>query len=335
MRILDLSCICVVLAALAMPSRAAVDGRFDQTLQVSAHVKVDVATETGDISIRAGETGTVEIHARLHGNNEGATDQDLESRIRAIAANPPIVRRGDGSVQIGHFSSQNLARNISISYEIVVPADAQLRSETGSGDQTLDGVQGPVDATSGTGNLHVSHIGGDATVDAGSGDIDLRDIRGKVHAKTGTGSIQAAIIGSRSRSHGTVAHVLNTSEGEAITFILASASGQDIEILTGSGDVQVEDFIGGLQITAGSGSIRVSGNPTSDWHVYTGSGTVRVQLPQSANLSLEAHTSSGTIEAQTSISIQGDRSSRDLRGQVGKGGPTVDLKTASGNIEIE
>lgn len=334
MRILDLRYFWIVFAAVAIPCQAAVDGRFDQTLQVSAHVKVDVATESGDISIRAGETGKMEIHARLHGN-EGAADQDLESRIRAIAANPPIVRRGDGSVQIGHFGSQNLARNISISYEIVVPADAQLRSETGSGDQTLDGVQGPVDATSGTGNLHVSHIGGDVAVDAGSGNIDLRDIRGKVHAKTGTGSIQAAIIGSRSRSRGTVARVLDVSAGEPITFVLMAAGGSDIEILTGSGDVQVEDFVGGLQITAGSGSIRVSGNPTSDWHVDTGSGTVRVQLPPSANLSLQAHTSSGTIEAQTPISIQGDRSSRDLRGQIGKGGPTVDLKTASGDIEIE
>jgi len=329
MRILHLSCICVVLA---LPLRAAVDGRFDQVLQVPAHVKVDVITDSGDISIHSGEVGKLEIHARLHGN-EDASDPDLESRIRTIAANPPILRQGDGSVQIGHFASRNLTRNISMSYEIVVPVDAQLRSETGSGDQTVDGVKGPIEVTSGTGNLHVSHITGDTTLETGSGDIDLRDIRGKVHAKTGTGAIRAASIGNR-RSRSTVARVIDTSSSDPITFVLTSLS-PDLDILTGSGDVEVDDFTGALQLTTGSGSIRISGVPTSDWHVDTGTGTVRVQLPQSPNNDLQAHTSSGNIETQIPISTQGDQSAHDLHGRIGKGGPTVDIKTASGNIEIE
>jgi DUF4097 and DUF4098 domain-containing protein YvlB len=108
-----------------------------------------------------------------------------------------------------------------------------------------------------------------------------------------------------------------------------------MEIITGSGDVNVENLEGGLQVTTGSGNIRASGKPASDWRLDTGTGAVRVQFAEDANLALIAHTSSGTIEGNDSITVQGTRSPHELRGRLGKGGPTVDLKTASGNIEIQ
>src|SRR5277367_1093232 len=175
----------LILGALAfVPERLhAADGRFDRTLSVSIPFTLDIIADAGNISLRAGDPGKIEIHARLH-NIDDSEDNDTETRIHAIELNPPIDRDSKGhSVRIGHVADPNLVRNVSITYEIVVPAETQLRSETGTGDQTIEGIEGPVQATSGSGKLHVWHIGRDANVDTGSGDIDLRDVRGRVHAK--------------------------------------------------------------------------------------------------------------------------------------------------------
>jgi hypothetical protein len=49
-------------------------------------------------------------------------------------------------------------RNISISYELVVPADTRLRSRTGSGNQNAVGLRGSVDLQTGSGNVVFSNI---------------------------------------------------------------------------------------------------------------------------------------------------------------------------------
>jgi hypothetical protein len=334
-RAVDLLFLAAVAALAALPMHAA-DGRFDRTLPVSSPLKVDVVTDSGDISVRAGEPGKIEIHARLHSIDD-SQDNDTEARIRTIELSPPVARDAGGhSVRIGHFSTPDSAQNVSITYEIVVPADTQLRSETGSGDQTVEGIEGPVDAASGSGKLHVWHIGKDAHIDTGSGDIDLRDVHGKVRAKSGTGTIYASeVVGDLTPSPRLgFAQLFSARSGKPLAVNLSSPNGADMEIITGSGDVQVENLEGGLQVTTGSGDIRASGKPVSDWRLDTGTGAVRVEFPIDANLALVAHTASGTIEGNDSITQQGTRNPHELRGQIGKGGPIVDLKTASGSIEI-
>jgi hypothetical protein len=327
----------IVISAMfvAAPSYAA-DGRFDQTLPVSIPFKLDLVTDAGDISLRAGDPGKIEIHARLHSIDDSG-DDDVATRIHAIELNPPIVRDARGhSVRIGHLADPDETRNISISYEIVVPSETQLRSETGVGDQAIEGVQGPVDVTSGSGKLHVWHIGKDVHISAGSGDIDVHDVHGNVQAKAGTGSVYASdIVSAQISSHvSSPVQVTDSKTGQPITVQLTMGT-VGLEIITGSGDVDVENLQGELRVTSGSGNIRASGNPASDWHLDTGTGTVRVQFPADANLALIAHTSSGTIESNDAVSVQGKKSPHELRGQIGKGGPTVDVKTASGNIEIK
>lgn len=64
-----------------------------------------------------------------------------------------------------------------------------------------------------------------------------------------------------------------------------------MEIITGSGDVDVENLEGGLQVTSGSGNIGTSGKAVSDWQADTGAGMVRVIFPADSNLALIAHPS--------------------------------------------
>lgn len=163
--VLALSVVTVVCLLSAFASAA--DGSFERTLQVTGPVNLQVETGSGNIEVRTGGANQVQITGRIKindwfGGNNG------EEKVKRLEANPPIQQSGN-DVRIGHIDDPELRRNISISYEVVVPADTQLRSHTGSGNQTVGGIHGPAEVGSGSGGLKISDIGGSVRADAGSG----------------------------------------------------------------------------------------------------------------------------------------------------------------------
>src|SRR6202162_3447042 len=133
-------------AMAARPALASDDGHFDRTLTVTGAVDLDVQTGSGEITVRTGDSSKVEIHAKIHGSGWG----DVEQHIHEIENNPPIEQSGN-TIRIGHIENHEWKRNISISYELIVPTQTKLRSESGSGDQRADGISGPADMNSGSG----------------------------------------------------------------------------------------------------------------------------------------------------------------------------------------
>lgn len=316
--VLSILAIAAVLAT--FPAFASTEGHFDRALTVTGPVDLDVQTGSGSIAVHAGSSDKVEIHGKIHAN--GWTHGDVDARIHGIETNPPIEQNGN-TIRIGHLTDRDLLRNISISYELVVPAQTKLHSESGSGDQTVDGIDGPADATSGSGGLRFSNIGGEVRARTGSGDIELNSTRANTHASTGSGSIRALGI----------AGGLNASSGSGSIKLEQTAAG-DVEISTGSGSVEVKGVKGAVHVTTGSGSIVAQGEATGEWRLRTGSGDVTVELPAQAAFDVAAQTSSGHIETNHELTVQGTISPRELHGKVRGGGALVDVSTSSGSIRI-
>ncbi|MHB8540101.1 MAG: DUF4097 family beta strand repeat-containing protein [Candidatus Acidiferrales bacterium] len=308
----------------AAPARAAVDGHFDKTLTVNGPVDLDVTTGSGNITVHPGDSGKVEIHATIRANDSWfTTSRDAASRVQYIEQHPPIEQNGN-TITIGHENDREMMRNISISYDITTPPQTHVHSATGSGDQTVQGVAGPVESTTGSGNVRLSSIGGNATARAGSGDVTVFGVKGNVRAASSSGSIHADGVTGGMRA--------STGSGD---IILSQTGAGDVEASSGSGTVEINGVKGAVRVGTGSGNIRAQGTPTGDWRLHTGSGDLTVQLPQQTSFELYAHTSSGRIDSKFPITVQGTISSRDLHGKVGSGGPMVDLRTSSGTIHIE
>lgn len=322
-RVFVVSLILAMMAGVsAAPAFAEQDGRFDRTLSVTGQVDLTIQTGSGNISVRPGDSSKVEVHGVIHANHSWASG-DASARIHDIETNPPIEQSGN-TIRIGHFDDHERERNISISYEVIVPAQTKLHSESGSGDESVDGIAGPVDATSGSGELKMSNIGGEVHARTGSGDVELNAIRGSARASSGSGSIHA--IG--------IAGGLNASSGSGEVKLEQTAAG-DVEISTGSGDVNITGAKGAVSVSTGSGEINAQGAPTGDWKLHTGSGGVTVEFPADAAFELYARTSSGNIETKHEISVQGNLSMHELHGKVGSGGAVrVELRTSSGTIRI-
>lgn len=315
--------IVAVLAMMALNACALADaqGSFDRTLKVSGPVDLDIETGSGSITVRTGGADSVQVHATINARN--SFGMSAEEKVKRLQANPPIDQTGN-TIRIGRISDSDVRQNVSIIYELTVPQQTQLRSHTGSGHQTVDGIRGPLTAQAGSGSLTISNVGGETRCHTGSGSIHLDYIHGAVRAEAGSGSIRANDIAGAFDAH----------TGSGSVELTQSAPG-DVRVDAGSGSIELRNVKGGLRAQTGSGHITASGEPMAAWDVHTGSGGVTLHLPPQASFDLYAHTGSGRISSQRPITMQGSFGRHELRGKVGQGGISVELRTGSGNITID
>src|SRR3712207_7395914 len=78
-----------------------------------------------------------------------------------------MIRRPPRSTLFPYTTLFRSRRNISISYDVTVPATTELTAETGSGDQRIESIGGRVRASAGSGNVVLRNIGAETTVSTG------------------------------------------------------------------------------------------------------------------------------------------------------------------------
>jgi len=279
-------------------------GTFEKTFQVTGPVNLEVQTRSGDIVVRNGPAGSVSIRGKIYVSDHwlfGSRHTDVSD----LEQHPPLRQDGN-NIHIDYVTM----RDISVDYEITVPADTTIRTQTGSGDQTIEGTHGNADLQSGSGDMKLSQISGAIRVQTGSGNVRGREIAGPVRGGAGSGDIELDETGSG-----------------------------DIDLHTGSGNIVVRGIQGAFRAEAGSGDITAEGKHTGDWEIRTGSGNVHVRLPADAAFDANLNTSSGSLDVGPPITmtvqghVQEDRKS--IVGKVRGGGPVLSVRTGSGDIHIE
>jgi DUF4097 and DUF4098 domain-containing protein YvlB len=157
----------------------------------------------------------------------------------------------------------------------------------------------------------------------GSGSVEIDSLQGPVRAESGSGHIRVSKIGNQVN--------LNTGSGG---IELDGAQG-NVTAHTGSGHIKLYNVNGGLDASTGSGGIEAEGSATRDWELHTGSGGIRIKLPQQAGFKVDAHSGSGGVTVNHPLTMQGSVRKNHIEGTVGNGGPTLTLRTGSGGINID
>jgi hypothetical protein len=301
---MKIRCTAVLLGVLLIPAllHARSEGHFDRTLTVAGAVNLDLVTGSGDVVIRAGGTNQVVVHGTVRGNNEWLSSSD--AAVHQVESNPPIQQNGN-SIRIGYNLPDDVKRHISISYEVAVPVNTVVQAHSGSGDVEVTGVRSDVQAHSGSGEIRLRDLGGRVNVQTGSGNIQAQNVTAPFSGQTGSGDIEASLTGAG-----------------------------DVDVHTGSGTIRVKGIRGGVQAHTGSGDVEADGDVTGPWRLHSGSGTVRMALGPSGGFNLDVHTSSGSIHSDLPITVQGSLGGHELKGAVRGGGPSVDVSTSSGDVDI-
>lgn len=153
----------------------------------------------------------------------------------------------------------------------------------------------PVDLQTGSGDIEVADVVGDAQLRTGSGGIEVIGLRdGNLTARTGSGDIDATRIDA----------------GE-------------VELRTGSGEIRVDRLRARtVESRTGSGDIDLSvadGTPPRSIFAHTGSGEVSLLVPDA---SYAVHTDIGAGDEDVQVRQDPDAPHR------------IDVETGSGDVEI-
>ena len=106
----------VVLFASTIVFASTPQGTFEKTLTVSGPVDLEVLTRSGDVTVRAGSSGSVFIRGKIYvGDHWLSGNRDAD--VHEIEQHPPIRQEGN-SIHIDYVNMHN----ISVTYEISVPA---------------------------------------------------------------------------------------------------------------------------------------------------------------------------------------------------------------------
>jgi len=279
-------------------------GGFEKTLTVNGPVDLEVLTRSGDVTVRAGSSGSIFIRGKIYVGDHWLMGS-RQADVHEIEQHPPIRQEGN-SVHIDYVNM----RNISIDYEISVPADTVVRTRSGSGDQIIEGTHGNVDTQTGSGDVKLANLTGEIHLQTGSGNIRARQVSGAVRGGTGSGDVE-----------------------------IEEAAAGNIDLHTGSGNIIARGVQGGFRGETGSGDVTAEGTQNGSWEIHTGSGNVHVRLPSNAAFDADISTSSGTVDVGEPIemTVQGrvGDSHKQIHGKVHGGGPLLRVRTGSGDIHIQ
>ena len=246
-----------------------VRGSFSRTLTVKGPVDISIRTGSGDIQIRTGAVDRVEILGRVSaGRSWDADVADPAERVRRVEAAPPIVQEGN-IIRIGDTQDDRRYNNVSISYELVVPANTQISAKTGSGDQMIGSVDGAIRAETGSGDIRVERTGGSLDAQTGSGDIRAASVGGAVRVQTGSGDVEVSQI-VRGDVH------VQTGSGDVVLNLPPDAA-YSLDASTGSGGISTSQPItvqGRIRRNHIQGTVRGGGNAI---RVRTGSGSIDIR----------------------------------------------------------
>jgi DUF4097 and DUF4098 domain-containing protein YvlB len=97
----------------------------------------------------------------------------------------------------------------------------------------------------------------------------------------------------------------------------------------------LSNVVGGATASSGSGDIDISGDARSGWEAHSGSGTIKFEVPKTANFDVDIRADSGSVKVGRPITIESSYKQSKLKGKVGNGGVLLQASTGSGDIRID
>lgn len=217
---------------------------------------------------------------------------------------------------------------------------------------TIRGVNGEITARAASGNQVVVR----ATKTGRRDDPSSVDIQ---VVEDADGVLVCAVYPARDRdrpnrcARGNAYRMNNERNDVRVDFVVEVPAGVELDAVTVNGEVRASGLSGRVKAVTVNGSIdietagvisattvngsieaRMGTAPTDRIEFTTVNGGIRLVLPRNANADVEIETVNGQIETDFPLTIRGRWGPRSATGQIGSGGPEIELQTVNGSIEL-
>lgn len=209
---------------------------------------------------------------------------------------------------------------------ILVPSGRKLDVNVGVGELEVSRVSADLSLDVAAAHVTVTGTRGRLSIDAGSGGIEVRDVEtDDLTIDTGSGGVTFSNVTGRNCR-------IDTGSGG----ITGDRMNCDlVNIDAGSGGIQIDDVRApSANIETGSGGVRLGlRTAPRDLRVESGSGGVTVSMPEGAGADVDIQTGSGRI--QTDFPLAASRVERNhVRGRIGNGSGRIVIESGSGSVNL-
>jgi DUF4097 and DUF4098 domain-containing protein YvlB len=312
----------------------------------------------GNLSVKGQDGGDVKVTGRKTVRAFSQSDADNADKQSPIT----VERQGDLLYIRAEEPKNSHSLSVSSDLDITIPRGIDVETKGRSGDLTIDDLAGNVMVTSGRGDIRLSNIAKDVTVDSnGRGLIRTTDIKGKVELKGSGGDVQIESVQGQVTLEGEYSGTLefhalakplhmrsrrSDFQMEAVpgnvTLDLSDLKMTDItgpvHFKTDSRDIEATDISNGLDITVNHGDIQLTQTktPLPKMDVHTNNGDLTLAIPEKASFDLDGSTAKGeaTNDFGAPLEAHTEGRSATIRGKQGSG-PELKLSTDRGTLTVK
>ncbi|MGV9773056.1 DUF4097 family beta strand repeat-containing protein [Streptosporangium sp. NPDC003464] len=201
-------------------------GRQEQEVvsyDVTGDLKVlDAHTGSGDIVVTGSDRSGARVTETLHWSGDSGDRPTTEHPVAG------------GTLSLRHKCPKG---NCSVDYRIEIPKGLSVKLDTGSGNLTLRGLEGEVEADTGSGTVEAGTLGSKRfTAETGSGEVEVKFTSAPDHVEVRTGSGGATVR----LPQGSYDVTAEAGAGEKVVQVTDDPSApRTVVVRTGSGDAKV------------------------------------------------------------------------------------------------
>jgi DUF4097 and DUF4098 domain-containing protein YvlB len=295
--------------------------RSTKTVKVGSNGVIDIANISGDITVSrgGGSEATIDIVKTARAAT-AAEAHDMLGQVQVDVAD----RAGRVEIRTQYPQQRNAwmgwgghrGANVSVAFTVKAPAGVMVAAKSLSGNITVSDIKGELSLESMSGSIRVSNAGRISSAKSLSGNIEILDTRaeGSLEASAVSGNVVFRKVRARSIEAGSVSGTITADAVECDRVVLHS-------------------FSGGVEFT---GPFVRGGR----YEMKSHSGDLRITVTGGAGFEVDANSFSGSLRSDLALSNQAsDRSEgrirrRSLRGIFGDGSAVLELTTFSGNVVI-
>jgi hypothetical protein len=311
--LLSLAALCGLASVLAAAGPGP-EGRdeIEKSFQVRPGGLLNFDADVGNVEIITADSDKVRVEYTLE--YKVKTAQEVEELRQKLT-----IEMGQTDVTTNTINENNVKvvvkladdrngthRNkVRLDFRITMPRKFNLDLRTGGSAKAGD-LDGAVKASTFGGSLALGNITGPVKAVSKGGSLTIGDVGGDLEARAAGGSVKAGRVNGKA---------LVVAEGGTITM------GETGEL---------------TEATANGGSVKasISKPPRGACKITANAGSIDLQLPASAAVTVDASCTAGSISSEFAVAGDGrDRSSR-LKGDINGGGPTLVLRATAGSIHL-